>query len=581
MNKWLNRFVKKLNLFSKSIKRFPESVILTSTITILMILLVEDVLNRTTIGEIVMSLILAFFLTLGNTLLYERINPPRKTMYRVVSNLIIVSLCSVFYLTIPEIKTTSFITFYTSLVFILFFVFTLVPYYQKKKNYSYYVVRLSLNIILSFFYSLVLFAGVSGLVFAIETLFELSFTDTIYVDVLLIALGIFGVIYYISTIEATSNKDLSVTYYPKSIKILLTVIILPLTVAYTLVLYAYFVRILVTFTWPNQIVSHLVIWYGLIAFFTLFALETLTNLSRWILLLRRWFFTIFLLPTIMLIISISIRINQYGLTFQRYYVLIIGIWFSGIIFYHFISLLLKKHHTQVPGAFYVILGIILLLFSSIGPLSAVNLSVQSQKTRLSAILTEENMLENDILSPRSDLSSKTEEHITSIITYLEDMDQLHKLSYLPSDFKPFQDMYTTFGFNYSYYRHIYDSYYNYFVPERKSSYIQDGYFLTFNHYDNNDGTFDVGTYNITISPQTITITNAANQSQLIVELSQVANNLSNTFYDKSQLTQDELTFTYQLEDEHTFRLVLYSISFTQKENAYHMNHMEGTFIISN
>lgn len=601
MNKWLTSLHNKLKQFLVSIKRFPESSLLTSSLALVLILSAENILDEILSVNIFLSLLLGFLLTLNLVLLIERQTPLSQDIstttnvttntlnisntlyynkYRFLGNLGIVLICLIFYFLLPETKTTAFITFYVSLSFILFFTFTLIPYLGKKINYSFYMVRLLLNIALSYFYALVLFAGVSGLVFAIETLFELDFSGMIYLDVFIISTFVFGNLYFISTLEHI-NYEAMPNQYPVAIKVLLTVIIYPLTIAYTAVLYAYFLRILMTMEWPNQIVANLILWYGLIAFAGLCATDSLTQLAPWIYRFKNWFFTLFILPTLMLFISIGIRIYHYGLTFQRYYVLFIGIWFSGVIFYHLLKKLLGPRLKLENGTFYILLGVFLLLITSFGPISAVNLSYHSQEKRLTHILTEEGLLNNGILTPNTNLEQTTTDTIISLVNYLEQIDRLDNISYLPNNFNPYDQMEAVFGFNYYYQYYSPKNYYSYSLETYESIYLDHGYVNNFQHYDSHFISYVLGDFIIELDTNFITVTNNKEAIYQVIELAEIMEQLADAYPTTYNLDQDKLTFNYNLNDTTHFQIIFANFGFFNEKNAYHMDHMDGILIISN
>ena len=92
------------------------------------------------------------------------------------------------------------------------------------------------------------------------------------------------------------------------------------------------------------------------------------------------------LPVVLLFVAVSRRIADYGLTEERYLIVLIGVW----------ALLLAAIRVVRGGDFDLRLlpGVLalLLLVASLGPGGAIGLSVMSQKAELASILAAKNML---------------------------------------------------------------------------------------------------------------------------------------------------------------------------------------------
>nr|WP_243124588.1 DUF4153 domain-containing protein [Clostridium sp. AWRP] len=83
--------------------------------------------------------------------------------------------------------------------------------------------------------------------------------------------------------------------------------------------------------WPVGLVSHLVLWYSVIVTIVLFFITPIKNNNSWQNNFSKIFPKIILPLIIMMFVSISIRINAYGITEKRYFTLILGIWLFFIM----------------------------------------------------------------------------------------------------------------------------------------------------------------------------------------------------------------------------------------------------------
>lgn len=117
----------------------------------------------------------------------------------------------------------------------------------------------------------------------------------------------------------------------------------------------------------------------------------------------------------MLAYAIALRIDQYDLTVNRYFVVLFGIWLLGISLYLIFSK--TKRVSILPYS----LGLISILFS-IGPWSVFDLPYTRQYDRLIEDLSAANILSSDgtltPISPQITISSELSQSISSRIDYL-------------------------------------------------------------------------------------------------------------------------------------------------------------------
>ena len=143
----------------------------------------------------------------------------------------------------------------------------------------------------------------------------------------------------------------------------------------------------------------------------------------------------------MMFVSIGLRISQYGITENRYYVVLLGLWVTGIMIYF--SLAKQLRNLIIPISLSMILIIAIL-----GPLSGYSLSIRSQNTRFNLILVENNMLEDGNIVKNTTLPTSIKEDLSGIISYFEINHDFEDLKVLPQDFK-LSTMESLFGFEHT------------------------------------------------------------------------------------------------------------------------------------
>ena len=284
--------------------------------------------------------------------------------------------------------------------------FLLVPLIERKYDKEKYLQSVLGNKIITIFFSMVFYLGITFIMVVIDALL-INFNSNIYINIFSFSVFIFGIILFVSRLKGV-DEDLENYEIPKIIKILLSYIIIPIIVIYSVTLYIYTLKIIFTLKMPKGIVSHLVVWYMI---FSLFIIVISTPLVKENVIVRKFrkFFPMVSIPLIIIaFISILSRIMQYGMTENRYIIIILIFWLLfNMIFY------IIKTDVRV-----VIISTILVVFVSVfGPWNMTNISVNSQSKRLERILVKNGLLKNGKLEKNSNLSDQTKIDIMNIVNY--------------------------------------------------------------------------------------------------------------------------------------------------------------------
>ena len=422
----------------RSVERFPEAIFISMLLTFLLILEVHDVglLEEDALVRAIMTLAALFVLSIDIKLISEQLQFKKSSILLLDASIIAIGI--LLYSFIPNKLTVAFIIPYITSIIAMALVFTLIPYAKSKENYGFYVLYTGIGAIVSIFYSEILFAGLSGIMFSLKSLFELPIKDEIYLDIRLLSMGLCGGTYFLGNLKGKEIK-LGENDFFVFIRILLSYIVIPLLYVYTFILYAYFLRMLIVFEWPSGILAHLVLWFGMLAFFVYLVIDILDFKNIWLSRYQKHFPKLFLLPNIMMLVSLWIRIKDYGITLNRYFVLLACIWFFIMIAIH----LLRVKEERI----YFLVGLaIILLVTVAGPLSPYNVTYNSQVNRLSDILVEEEMLVDGTIVNNDDIGQESRERIRDIVKYLHRMEMLDKVEYIPKDFYVYDDFKKVFGF---------------------------------------------------------------------------------------------------------------------------------------
>jgi len=373
---------------------------------------------KETVERLALAASFGIFLSVCLHMAAERMDWPRP--YRYVLMVAAVLMVATYHLRVLDVYDTYEVGLRHGLILAgLAFLFFLIPYLPDRRPFPLYVIQMAERFLVTTAYTIVLGAGLSAILFAVENLLYEALNNDLYGQFWVLAVTVFAPLYYLSGVPR-KNERLSVEVLGKAFRGLLTYILIPLLTAYTLVLYLYFIRILVSLGWPSGIVSYLVIFYAFVGILTLFFLMPVLEEKS----LTRRFAFIFpkaIYPLlIMMFVAIFMRIGQYGFTENRYFIMVAGFWLTFTYTWFNLS---KKRNGIIPVAVLVILfGVV-----SIGPLSAFSVSVRSQNNRFMTIAQEANLLDaQSQLDGTKDVSELSDEKLIELFRIVEYFQRYHE-----------------------------------------------------------------------------------------------------------------------------------------------------------
>lgn len=298
----------------------------------------------------------------------------------------------------------------------LFFLIFCAPFLRNARTdlqfwlFSY---RLWIRIGYGLIAALILLIGVTAILSCLEYLFSLKFSKDQYKDLGVVTFTFFLPVLILSGIGRNFNEQpqepgLKPMYY------LLKYLVIPFIFIYSLILYAYMVKITVMQSLPRGGVVYLVASYGGVGILAyLVSIPQDLAIGRLVGFFRDHFFKILFFPTVLLGIAISYRLQQYGLTEARYVVILCGVLFSCSIVYSFIippQFFAKVMYTTLPC---------LLLLAAVGPWSINSLPALQQIRSLEKILQHNHMLKDGQVIPgKYDLNEADKVQLSEILDYL-------------------------------------------------------------------------------------------------------------------------------------------------------------------
>lgn len=426
----------------KSIERFPITILVSTVLTILLIYYREaleytsfDELSNLTRICMVVGLGIPLSLIIG--LMNESL--PKKSIteigYYIFGGIVLIGY---YFILLKDIEMVSMTRYLGTMIFLIITVFYVLKL-RKDINYEVYVIKIFSALFLTILYCGVLFGGIAAIFGTIDGLFDVNIDSKYYYYTFLIVGFIFGVSMLLSKLPEV-EEDFIGYNYSRSLNVLLTYIVIPLISVYTLIIYVYFIKILIGLEWPRGLVSHLVIWYSAISVGVIFLITPVLEENKIAKLFRNIFPLVNLPILLMMFISIYQRIDQYGITENRYFIVVLGLWITAMMMYFNLRRPLKNILIPISLS-------ILVLISIYGPLSSYSTSKSSQNTRFNKILRENSMLENGAIISNPNLDLRTQGELSNIINYFVYSHSIEDLKVLPKGFQV-DNMESIFGFKY-------------------------------------------------------------------------------------------------------------------------------------
>lgn len=538
--KLIQTIKQQLKGLSTSISRFPVSTLLSFILFTLLVMLNErsiDGSNTDVLEKMAIVTTLGFFLSVSLTQILERIKTKLPKIPVVLAGTL--GFMAIYYFFfLKEINNVTMIRSGRTLVFLIITVF----YTLKKKDdtdYEHYVMKIFSGFFITFLYAGVLFLGIAFIIFTVNALFDANIDGKWYLYSFYASTFIFGSPLLLSKLPE-KDEMVADTPYSKVFRALLLYIVIPLIIIYTVILYVYFVQILVTQEWPRGLVSNLVLWYAAFSVGVIFFIYPIVEEAPIARLFKTWFPRAIIPILVMMFVSIGLRINQYGFTESRYYVVLLGLFVLGSMVYF--SIIKKSTMVFIPIAlsFFV-------LISVYGPLSALEVSYRSQNQRLTEILQDNGMLSDNVITAKNDLPVEAQKNIASITSFFINRD-IEKMKYVDPTFT-LSNFSTVFGFTHKY-DYEYNNNQDYYYVSSDISYqpvFIKGYDYLFNvdSYDNN---ITLDGYKLTLKNKTTLVITKDNQVIFEENLDKELLRIISAYEEKAMDTLDRETAVIKHQD---------------------------------
>lgn len=373
-------------------KRFPFSIAFSIIgVIACMIAIDRDILNNSDSEKIFFKIglfsILGFLTSLDSVLFAE--SKSWKSIYKMTIQLLFAALVVLYFFLTPQLEDFSkqegalfFLFCLTSLIAVF-----IAPYTGKNSVSEFWTFsrKVISRIFVSAFYGITLYGGLALALLAIHFLFQVDIRSFRYGQLFFLFFFLFGAWHFVAGIPHLKEVTTEEENYPKGLKLFTQFVLIPLVTVYFIILYAYAGRILFLWELPQGWVSYLVLALskvGILSFLFVWPLRN-NKANAWIKTYSHYFFIALAPLSILLYVAILRRISDYGITPNRYFVLVSAIWVSAMILYFIFSK--KKNIKIIPASLAIITFLI-----GFGAWSAYPVSERSQLSRLDNILLKNN-----------------------------------------------------------------------------------------------------------------------------------------------------------------------------------------------
>ncbi len=264
-------------------------------------------------------------------------------------------------------------------------------------------------------YTVVLWAGLSGAILAVNELFDLNIQWKIYLHLWFLLAGVFNTAYFLFHYPKDFEFDQSETAYTGIFRNLCKFILIPIVGLYFFILYAYSGKILATWNLPHGWVSSLVIGFAAAGIFTWLLNFQLPKYDSGSIVNRfhKWFWPVLFPMLALLFVAISRRIWDYGVTEERFFVAHAGAWLTlCCVFFVIVKSEDIKFIPLSLAAF--------ILVAMYGPFSAFESTKRSQTHQLKTLFEKNGLLVDGKVKPAAQkIAGEEAERMRNILYLLE------------------------------------------------------------------------------------------------------------------------------------------------------------------
>ena len=443
--KFWSRLKDSLSGIGQALARYPVTILWLMGIAILNMIEIESSFSR--YSQFIFTFVIGAILSMVGQHIYERFYKKTTHRWLILGGSVLLTILYYFTLTSGDIFEYVYFIRTSVFLFSLLIAFIWIPSISNKQVYFHQnflaIFKALLTILL---FSGVLTIGIFAIIVSIDTLlFTMPADSTIHAANIIWCL--FAPVYFLGMVpvyhEQGSQEGAREDAYlvPRFLEILLTYIVIPIVAIYTIILLMYVLLNIGGQFWTDNLLEPLLVAYAIVVI-VVYLLSC--NIEHRFADLFRKIFPKIMLPIVAFqTISSILKIQEMGITYGRYYVILFGIFavISGVIFSFF---------PPNRNGWIAIVLLVLGMISVTPPIDAFTVARNSQMSRLEKTLVENNMIENGMVQADASISVEDKIVVTRSVDNLEMFGEIERVNYLPQDFDVYADFEEVFGFPMTY-----------------------------------------------------------------------------------------------------------------------------------
>jgi hypothetical protein len=235
--------------------------------------------------------------------------------------------------------------------------------------------------------SATLWAGLSLALAAVHTLFNVDVPEEGYFRLLAVMAFVVATWFFLGGVPRDLEALEEQRDYPATLRVFAQYTLVPLVAVYLVILTLYLGKVVVTWDWPSGWIGWLVSGVAAAGIFALLLVYPIGDdpAQRWVGTFARQFWIALLPSIVMLWLALYQRVNQYGITERRYFLIVLSVWLAAVAVYYGVTR--SRSIRLIPASLCVVA---LLTFA--GPWSAYSVSARSQAGRLRGLLERNGVL---------------------------------------------------------------------------------------------------------------------------------------------------------------------------------------------
>jgi hypothetical protein len=251
---------------------------------------------------------------------------------------------------------------------------------------------LFIRFLLGALYSVVLFLGLAGALLALDKLLGIAIANEAYPRLWILISFVFNPWFFVAGIPDDIGALERVDEFPTGLRVFTQYVLVPIVALYLVILLIYFGKVVITREWPKGWIGNLVssvAGVGTLSWLLVHPLERKPE-HAWVKGFTRGFYVAMLPAIAMLLLAIYTRVDQYGVTERRYFLILLSVWLAATAVYYTIS---KSRNIKLLPASLCVVALIGLG----GPWGAYAISLSSQRSRLAALLERHELMRDGTL----------------------------------------------------------------------------------------------------------------------------------------------------------------------------------------